>query len=169
MNGYVIRQRHEIDRSFHNEVVLAHAEAERIPAQVVVPTTQRLPTGQNFADALERFGLTDEEAAGATSAAQHAFNLRQLRAGNTIVVGRSVVGELREINSGMNGDLKICPKAGYVIAVLANMDPPAAQRASGFAAARLPLEQAHLRQNVSARRSSSSITDSGRLTSLCLP
>jgi CubicO group peptidase (beta-lactamase class C family) len=40
---------------------------------------------------------------------------------------------------GMNGDLKICPKPGYIIAVLANVDPPAAQRASNFAANRLPL------------------------------
>ena len=40
---------------------------------------------------------------------------------------------------GMNGDLKVCPKNGYIIAVLANIDPPAAQRASGFIANRLPL------------------------------
>jgi D-alanyl-D-alanine carboxypeptidase len=39
---------------------------------------------------------------------------------------------------GMNGDLKICPQAGYVIAVLANLDPPAASRASDFITARLP-------------------------------
>lgn len=39
---------------------------------------------------------------------------------------------------GMNGDLKICPANGYVVAVLANMDPPAAQRISGFVANRLP-------------------------------
>jgi CubicO group peptidase (beta-lactamase class C family) len=31
---------------------------------------------------------------------------------------------------GMNGDLKICEGAGYVIAVLANIDPPVAQRSS---------------------------------------
>jgi len=42
---------------------------------------------------------------------------------------------------GMNGELKICPKAGYVIAVLANLDPPAAQRASDFIANRLPLNK----------------------------
>jgi len=41
---------------------------------------------------------------------------------------------------GMNGDLKICQRAGYVIAVLANMDPPAAQRASGYVVDRLPLK-----------------------------
>jgi CubicO group peptidase (beta-lactamase class C family) len=39
---------------------------------------------------------------------------------------------------GMNGDLKICPQSGYVIAVLANLDPQAADRASEFIAARLP-------------------------------
>ena len=39
---------------------------------------------------------------------------------------------------GMNGDLKICPAGGYIIAVLANMDPPAASRVSDFIANRLP-------------------------------
>lgn len=39
---------------------------------------------------------------------------------------------------GMNGDLKICPAPGYVIAVLANVDPPAASRVSDFIANRLP-------------------------------
>ncbi len=41
---------------------------------------------------------------------------------------------------GMNGDLDICPESGYVIAVLANLDPPAAQRPAEFVAARLPLK-----------------------------
>ena len=39
---------------------------------------------------------------------------------------------------GMNGDLKICPAVGYVVAVLANMDPPAASRISDFISNRLP-------------------------------
>lgn len=39
---------------------------------------------------------------------------------------------------GMNGDLQIYPQSGYVIAVLANMDPPAASRISEFVANRLP-------------------------------
>jgi D-alanyl-D-alanine carboxypeptidase len=41
---------------------------------------------------------------------------------------------------GMNGDLKSCPQSGYIIAVLANLDPPTAQRASDYLAARLPLK-----------------------------
>ena len=39
---------------------------------------------------------------------------------------------------GMNGDLRIYPQSGYVVAVLANLDPPAAQQVSGFLDLRLP-------------------------------
>jgi D-alanyl-D-alanine carboxypeptidase len=39
---------------------------------------------------------------------------------------------------GMNGDLRIYPKSGYVVAVLTNIDPPAAQRISDYLDARLP-------------------------------
>ncbi len=39
---------------------------------------------------------------------------------------------------GMNGELQICPELGYVVAVLANMDPPAATRVSSFITNRLP-------------------------------
>jgi CubicO group peptidase (beta-lactamase class C family) len=38
---------------------------------------------------------------------------------------------------GMNGDLRIYPKSGYVVAVLANLDPPAAQNVSGYVDFRL--------------------------------
>ena len=39
---------------------------------------------------------------------------------------------------GMNGELTICPSSGYVVAVLANMDPPAASRVADFITNRLP-------------------------------
>jgi CubicO group peptidase (beta-lactamase class C family) len=39
---------------------------------------------------------------------------------------------------GMNGDLRIYHKSGYVVAVLANLDPPAAQQISEFLDSRLP-------------------------------
>lgn len=39
---------------------------------------------------------------------------------------------------GMNGDLAICPRAGYVVVVLSNLDPPAAERISEFITNRLP-------------------------------
>jgi D-alanyl-D-alanine carboxypeptidase len=54
-----------------------------------------------------------------------------------------VAGGVRSVGHGggapgMNGDLFIYPDSGYVVAVLANMDPPAAQRISDFIANRLP-------------------------------
>jgi D-alanyl-D-alanine carboxypeptidase len=39
---------------------------------------------------------------------------------------------------GMNGDLRIYPRSGYVVAVLSNLDPPAAQQVSEFLDSRLP-------------------------------
>jgi CubicO group peptidase (beta-lactamase class C family) len=39
---------------------------------------------------------------------------------------------------GMNGELEICPAPGYVIAVLSNLDPPAAGRVAQFIGNRLP-------------------------------
>ena len=39
---------------------------------------------------------------------------------------------------GMNGDLRIYPKSGYVVVVLANFDPPTAQRISDYLDPRLP-------------------------------
>jgi D-alanyl-D-alanine carboxypeptidase len=41
---------------------------------------------------------------------------------------------------GINGDLKIYPKSGYMVAVLANIDPPAAQRISEYLDPRLPTQ-----------------------------
>jgi len=104
VSGHALRQRSAIEKEFQNQVTLARAEADRIRAQVVLPTTRKLPAGENFAMALQRFGLSPAEAGQATAAAQRAFNMRQLRAGNTLVVGRSVVGEMREISYKIDPD-----------------------------------------------------------------
>jgi CubicO group peptidase (beta-lactamase class C family) len=41
---------------------------------------------------------------------------------------------------GMNGELRIYPDSGYVVAVLANLDPPAASRVADFIGERLPIK-----------------------------
>jgi murein DD-endopeptidase MepM/ murein hydrolase activator NlpD len=104
VDSYTLRQRRGVEKEFQNQVTLARAEAERIRAQVVLPSSSRLPAGENFATALQKVGLSSQEAGEATAAAQRAFNLRQLRAGNSLVVGRSVVGELREIDYKIDPD-----------------------------------------------------------------
>ena len=110
--GYVFQRRLATAEEFDHQVRLAKEEAERIREQVIVPVEQKVPAGENFMAALQKFGLSAEEAASASSAAQHAFNLRQVRAGNTITVGRSVEGTLREIDYKIDSDrmLKIVPE-----------------------------------------------------------
>ena len=49
---------------------------------------------------------------------------------------------------GMNGDLEICDN-GYVVAVLANLDPPAAGRISNFVINRLPVDRGEARSDAS--------------------
>jgi murein DD-endopeptidase MepM/ murein hydrolase activator NlpD len=118
--GYVFQQRLAASAEFDRQVRLAKEEAEWIREQVILPIEKRIPAGENFVAALQKFGLSAEEAANASAAAQHAFNLRQVRAGNTITVGRSVEGTLREINYKIDSDrmLKIVPeKSGFTAQV----------------------------------------------------
>jgi murein DD-endopeptidase MepM/ murein hydrolase activator NlpD len=109
--AYAFQQRLRTTAEWNHQIALAAAEAEQIRQNIVVPTDSRVRSGENFAVVLEKFGLSADEAAGASAAAQRAFNLRQLRAGSTITVGRSMEGKLREINYRIDFDrlLKIVP------------------------------------------------------------
>jgi murein DD-endopeptidase MepM/ murein hydrolase activator NlpD len=104
VDGYAVGRRRAVEREYRKQMALGRAEADRIQAILVLPTVKKVPAGQNFAAALERLGLNGTEAAEATAAAQSVFNLRQFRAGNTITVGRSVLGELREIDYKIDSD-----------------------------------------------------------------
>ena len=112
--GFVFEQRLATADEYDRQVRLTLEEAKRVREQVILPHNERVSAGQNFTAALEKFGLTAREAASASAAAGHAFNLRQLRAGNTITVGRSVEGRLREIDYKIDSDrmLKIVPGEG---------------------------------------------------------
>ena len=110
--GYAFKQRLATTAEFERQVKLAKEEAARIREEVILPTEKKVPTGENFVAALQKFGLSPEEAANASAAAQRSFNLRQVRAGNMITVGRSVEGTLREIDYKIdpNRMLKIVPE-----------------------------------------------------------
>jgi murein DD-endopeptidase MepM/ murein hydrolase activator NlpD len=113
VDGRAILKRRVAESEFQVQVELARAEADRIRAEVVLPRAKSMPRGENFAGALQQFGLTASEVNDATAAAQRAYNLRRLRAGNSITVGRSVEGTLREINYKIDADrmLHIVPQA----------------------------------------------------------
>ena len=113
IDGYALRQRRANDNEFQQQVERAKAESERIRAEVVLPSARKMPSGENFAGVLQGLGLSALEVDQATAAAQRAYNLRQLRAGNSITVGRSVEGTLRQIDYKIDAErmLHIVPQA----------------------------------------------------------
>ncbi len=118
--GYVFHLRLDTASEFQRQAQLASEDAARIRQQTILPSEKKVPAGQNFVAALQKFGLSAEDAASASAAAQHAFNLRQVRAGNTITVNRSVDGDLREIDYKIDADrmLKITPaQSGFAAEV----------------------------------------------------
>jgi murein DD-endopeptidase MepM/ murein hydrolase activator NlpD len=111
--SYVFKMRLAATAELARQTELGREFAAKVRAETVVPTESRVPRGDHFVAALEKFGLSHEEAAQAAAAAQRAFNLRQVKAGNTITVGRSLDGDLREIDYKIDADrmLKIVPVA----------------------------------------------------------
>jgi murein DD-endopeptidase MepM/ murein hydrolase activator NlpD len=112
VDGRAVQLRLAANQEFKRQVDLAKAESERIRAEVVLPSAKNMNRGQNFALALQQFGLSPAEVNDATVAAQRAYNLRQLRAGNAITVGRSVEGTLRQIDYKIDAErmLHIVPQ-----------------------------------------------------------
>jgi murein DD-endopeptidase MepM/ murein hydrolase activator NlpD len=135
--AYVFRMRLAASAEFEHQVKLSQEEAAWIRSQIILPTEKLVLARDNFTSVLEKFGLSPEEAANASSAAQHAFNLRQVRAGNTITVGRSVEGDLREIDykidadrmlkivpseSGFSAEVRVIPSKTEITAVFGRLD-----------------------------------------------
>ena len=112
VDGYAIHRNASAAKESQRQTELAKAECARLRAERVLPTAKKMPSGEKFAGMLAQFGLSAAEAADATAAAQRAFNLREVRAGNTITVGRSMEGSLREIDYKIDAErvLHIVPQ-----------------------------------------------------------
>jgi len=109
-----------VRRSAEGEVSLqassAREEARRIQEQVVLYTGRLVPARLPFHMLLQGLGIDAETAARLAASAQSVFDLRHLRAGNRLDVGRSVLGELRSIRYRIDGDrvLSIAPQGHEV-------------------------------------------------------
>jgi murein DD-endopeptidase MepM/ murein hydrolase activator NlpD len=97
----------------HEEQLLRAEEA--LEQQVKTPdppaSELKIRSSENLVAALQRSGLSAADAVKASTAAQRVFNLRQVRAGNSITVNRSAAGELRGIDYRIDSDrmLKMAP------------------------------------------------------------
>ena len=94
----------------------AREEAHRIQEQVVLYSERLVPAGLPFHLLLQGLGIDSETAARLAASAQSVFDLRHLRAGNRLDVGRSVLGELRSVRYRIDGDrvLSIAPQGNEV-------------------------------------------------------
>jgi murein DD-endopeptidase MepM/ murein hydrolase activator NlpD len=89
--------RYKSDRQFAAEVSSARDEALRIQREVVVFNKNVVPSRRPFAVFLNGLGIDSPTTARLVASAQPVFDLRRLRAGNELDIGRSVLGELREV------------------------------------------------------------------------
>jgi murein DD-endopeptidase MepM/ murein hydrolase activator NlpD len=107
--SFYVRQK--ADQQIVTEVSSARIEAQRIQREVVLFTKSIIPSGRPFAAFLNGLGIDSHTAARLVASAQPVFDLRHLRAGNELSLGRSVLGELREVRYNIDTDrvLSIAP------------------------------------------------------------
>src|ERR1700723_3713365 len=79
-------------------------DAHRMQEQLVLFSEARVPARQPFPAFLQSMGFTPNTAARLMVCAQSVFDLRHLRAGNRFVVGRSSLGDLREVRYRIDAD-----------------------------------------------------------------
>ena len=79
-------------------------ETHRMQEQLVLFTDAAVPARQAFPLFLQSMGFTANDATRLVASAQSVFDLRRLRAGNSFVVGRSILGDLREVRYRIDAD-----------------------------------------------------------------
>jgi len=83
---------------------LAAADAKRIQQQVVLLTKMIVPARLPFAAFLQKVGIDAATTARVVASALPVFDFRHVRAGNQLTIGRSVLGDLREVNYQIDAD-----------------------------------------------------------------
>ncbi len=90
---------------------LAATEAKRIQQQVVLFSKMVVPSRLPFAEFLQKVGVDAATATRVVASALPVFDFRHVRAGNQLTIGRSVLGEIREVDYRIDEDhvLSIAP------------------------------------------------------------
>src|ERR1700734_1812318 len=106
--------RNSAENEVSSQASFAREEARRIQEQVVLYSARIVPARFPFHVLLEGLGIDAGTAARMIASAQSVFDLRHLRAGNRLSVGRSVLGDLRLVRYRIDTDrvLTIAPQGG---------------------------------------------------------
>jgi murein DD-endopeptidase MepM/ murein hydrolase activator NlpD len=110
--GWSYYVRNSADQGITSQASLAHDEAVNTQEKLILFTEKIVPPRLPFSALLQAMGIDSFIAARITAAAQPVFNLRHLRAGNQLAVGRSVFGDLRAVRYRIDTDrvLWIAPR-----------------------------------------------------------
>lgn len=108
------RSRDAAETKIAEEASAAREEAQKIRGRIVAFTERAVPPRLSFAAVLEEGGIDSSSAARMVASAQSVFDLRHLRAGNRLTIGRSMDGDLRSVRYNIDPDrvLAIQPRAG---------------------------------------------------------
>jgi murein DD-endopeptidase MepM/ murein hydrolase activator NlpD len=106
------RARHLAENQIAAQESAARQQARHLQQTVVLFTQRVMPAGQPFAAFLQKLGIDSPTVALVVASAQPVFDLRHLRAGNHVSVGRSVTGDLREVRYNIDTErvLSIAPR-----------------------------------------------------------
>ena len=110
--GWSYQRRATAEKEFFAQCAAARDEARSIQQRVVMFTEHVVPAGRPFASILGGMGIDSSTAAQLVASAQGVFDLRHLRAGNRLAVGRGVFGDFREVRYRIDTDrvLSIAPQ-----------------------------------------------------------
>ncbi len=102
--GTAIHARRAAETEFHNQAKLAARDAARIQSQVVLFNEYRIPAGNTLTESLEHHGVAPSDTADIVGSAQPVYDLRHVRAGHRLSIGRTMTGELRAIRYQIDSD-----------------------------------------------------------------
>lgn len=105
--GVSFHERFSVEQEFTRQVGLAAAEAARIQREVVLFRERIIPAGQNITDFLVSVGIDYDTVTQIVSGSRPAYDLRLVRAGHRLAVGRSVLGELRAVRYQVDFDREL--------------------------------------------------------------
>jgi len=98
------RQCEAADREVFAQAAGAREEIAALQEKVIIYKERTVPPRQPFHEQLVGFGIDAPTAARLAASAQSVFDLRHVRAGNELAVGRSVLGELRAVRYRIDAD-----------------------------------------------------------------
>jgi len=100
-------QLHAAEQHFSREAALAAEQAEHLREQTVLFTYGTIRSGLPFTEALAGMGVDRATASQIVFSARDTYNLARVRAGNAVMLGRSLEGELRAVRYRIDSESEL--------------------------------------------------------------